>query len=542
VVDERRGPSQRRQHLVLVVLVAGVILCWILLTPPGAGADEPGHLVRAGALAHGQLDGSDIGSARYEGLDVPGTYRVPEPACYAHHPEVPVSCAPAAPVSDETVTLPSSAGEYPIWGHLPGGVLSRLPGLAPIWWARIGAAAVATALVAGALWLVTPRRPLGAAALLVALTPMAWSVFANVNPSAMAISGGVALWAGLLYSGARPVSSAAWLTAFGWAALALPRRDGLIWACVALVVALGYCGRTAAEWWRSLGGGPRFVVAASTLVAVGWGFTNDSRVSRFVAAAPLIVVAGEVVRWLWRERVTTPRPRLVLLAAGAAIGGVATVVVLTQRPGGWDSDLASHIVGETGYNFIEAIGRLGWLDVPLPAASIALTCAAIGLLGAASLAASAAPASWAAAVLLTATASSWLFELFQGNTSGTYWQGRYSLPLLVGVPLLLGLARVPAIAASRVACCAGGIALVVLNVSAWAAARRWGVGNDGSMMPWDWDTIHSPLPPIVVLAALATLSGGLGVTLWRLAAPSDFGHTSVDRTLIRSSPDPATLD
>ena len=99
---------------------------------------------------------------------------------------------------------------------------------------------------------------------------MAWSVFANVNPSAMAISGAIALWAGLLYGGSGPASSAAWLTAFGWAALALPRRDGLIWACAALVVALGHGGRTTAEWWRSLGAGPRIVVLASTLVTMAW--------------------------------------------------------------------------------------------------------------------------------------------------------------------------------------------------------------------------------------------------------------------------------
>jgi hypothetical protein len=523
VVDDRRGPAQRRQHLILAALVGGVILCWILLTPPGAGADEPGHLVRAGALAHGQLEGSDIGSTRFEGFDVPGTYRVPDWACYEHRPVIPVSCAPAARGPSTTVTLPSTGGEYPIWGHLPGGLLSRVPGLAPIWWARIGGAAVATALVAGALWLVAPRRPLGAAALLVALTPMAWSVFANVNPSAMAISGAVALWAGLLYGGARPVSSAAWLTAFGWAALALPRRDGLIWACVALVVALGDRGRTAAEWWRSLGVGPRLLIAASTVVTVAWGVTNDSRVSRLVAVAPLIVVAGEVVRWLWRDRMTTRAARLMLVAAAAAIGGVAATVVLSRRPGGWDADLASRIVGETGYNLVEAIGRLGWLDVPLPAAAVILTCAAIGLLGAASLTVESAAASWAAALLLTTVAASWLFELAQGNTTGTYWQGRYSLPLLVGIPLLLGRPRVPSIPACRVALCAGGIALVVLNVAAWAAARRWGVGIDGSMLPWDWDTIHVPLPPIVVLAALAAVSAGLAVTLWRIATPSRLG-------------------
>jgi hypothetical protein len=209
-----------------------------------------------------------------------------------------------------------------------------------------------------------------------------------------------------------------------------------------------------------------------------------------------------------------------MLAVMAAIGGVAVAVVLNRRPGGWDGDLATRILGETGYDFIEAIGRLGWLDVPLPSAALVLTCAAIGLLGAASLVVGAAAASWAAGLLVSAAAASWLFELFQGNTTGTYWQGRYSLPLLVGVPLLLGLARIPTVAASRVAWSVGGIALLVLNVAAWAAARRWGVGNDGSMMPWDWDTIHSPLPPVLVLAALAALSAGLAATLWRIAVPS----------------------
>ena len=518
MLDERQGRG-RRECVVLAALLSGIALCWILLTPPGAGPDEPGHLVRAGALAHGQLDGSDIGSRRDRGFDLPATYVLPDPTCYAHHPDVPVSCAPAASGSEATVTLPSNADEYPIWGHLPGGLLTLLPGLAPIWWARLGGAAVAIALVSGALWLIAPRRPLGAAAIVLALTPMAWSMFAVVNPSAMAIGGAVALWAGLLYGGARPAPSAAWLTALGWAALALPRRDGLIWACVALVVALGHGGWPAAEWWRSLGVGPQIVVAASTLVTMAWGVTNDSRVSRLVVLAPLIVVAAEVVRWWWRERATTWAPRVGVVTVVALAGGLATGAALASRPGGWDGDLATRIAGESGNNFIEAIGRLGWLDAPLPAASIALVCGAIGLLGAASLTVETAAMRWAAGLLLTAVAASWLFELYQGNTTGTYWQGRYSLPLLAGIPLLLGLARVPPDVGSRVAGWAGGIALLVLNVAAWASSRRWGVGIDGSMMPWDWDTIHTPLPPIVVLAALAALSVALAATLRRIATP-----------------------
>ena len=49
-------------------------------------------------------------------------------------------------------------------------------------------------------------------------------------------------------------------------------------------------------------------------------------------------------------------------------------------------------------------------------------------------------------------------------------------------------------------------------------------------MPWDWDTIHSPVPPIVVLAALAVLSAGLAATLWRIAGSAGLGHPGLDRT------------
>ncbi|HET9547612.1 MAG TPA: DUF2142 domain-containing protein [Desertimonas sp.] len=514
MVDQPRGRAHRRRAAWFGALVAGIALCWIVLTPPGAGADEQGHLVRSGALARGHLDGSDIGSARFEGFDLPSTYAVPDPDCYAFRPAVPVSCAAEPADSDATLTLPSSADEYPIWGHLPGGLLSRLPGPAPIWWARIGGAAIAVALLAGAFRLVAADRPLGVAAVLVALTPMAWSIFGVVSPSAMAISGAVALWTGLLFTDPRPAETAGWITAFGWAALALPRRDGLIWACVALVVALGYRQRTTSDWWRSLGLGPRCVIAVSTIVTVGWGLTNDSRISRLVALAPLIVVAAETVRWWWRTQATTPRRRLATLVVLGTAGCVAAAGVIAKRPGGWDRDLTVRVIGETGNNLVEAIGVLGWLDTVPPAAALALSVGAVGVLGAASLLAEGKAMSWATALLLATIVASWVFELYGGNTTGTYWQGRYSLPLLAGIPLLLGTAKVPAAVAARVARCAGIVALVVVNVVAWAAARRWGVGTHGSLMPWDWDTTHTPVPPIVVLAGLAALSIGLVAALW----------------------------
>ena len=447
-------------------------------------------------------------------FDLPASYALPDPACYAFHPAIPAGCAAEPSGSPPTVALRSTADEYPIWGHLPGGLLSRLPGLQPIWWARLGGAAVPAALVGAALWLASPRRPLATAAILLAVTPMAWGVFAVVNPSAMAIGGAVALWAGLLYASVPPSSAMAWLTACGWAALALPRRDGLIWACIALAIALGRAGRTFAQWWRALGVGPQVVVAGSTLVTAAWGITNHSRVSRLVTLSPLILVAAESARWLWRERVRGRVGRIVMLSAGAVLAALGAAVVLVSRPGGWDASLASRVVGETGNNIIEAIGVLGWLDTSQPAGSLVVVCAALGVLVAASLAAGSGDACWAVCLLVVTVVASWVFELYTGDTTGTYWQGRYSLPLLVGIPMMLALAGVTAASGRRVALVVGASALVVLNVAAWAAARRWGVGTDGSMMPWDWDTSRAPLPPIIVLAALAVLSVALAAVLW----------------------------
>lgn len=52
--------------------------------------------------------------------------------------------------------------------------------------------------------------------------------------------------------------------------------------------------------------------------------------------------------------------------------------------------------------------------------------------------------------------------------------------------------------------------LLVLNLGAWAAARRWGVGLDGSYLPWRWDTSLQPVPSVLPLALLAACSLGLG--------------------------------
>jgi len=112
----------------------------------------------------------------------------------------------------------------------------------------------------------------------------------------------------------------------------------------------------------------------------------------------------------------------------------------------------------------------------------------------------------AAAVITVGVVAAWVFELYQGSPTGTYWQGRYTLPLLAGAPIVLGAARLRPEVERRLAVGAGLAALGIANVALWAASRRFGVGLGGSLLPWNWDTYDTPLPvaAVLVVHALAT--------------------------------------
>ena len=508
---------QLRRSIAIALLVGVVIGSWVVITPEGGGPDEVSHLVRAGGVARGQSGRDDGADTFYEVTD---TYLLPDVTCWYFQPTVSSACAQPRATSGATIEIPSRSGEYPIWSHLWAGVASRLPGADPIWWARLANAVLATALVGAALASVR-RRPLAAAGVLVALTPMAWFSFSIVNPSSMAIAGGIALWTGLVLR-----RDLGWLTAVGWAALALPRRDGLVWACLALAIVVVVLGRSLPGWWRSLGRGPQIIVAISTAVAIVWAIRTGTRVSQASAIAPLAVLVAELARRWWIARSATRGQRATVVATAAGLGVVATVVTVLQRPGGWDGELAGRVVGQTGANLVEAIGVLGWLDTNLPWLAIVGWVAALGILVGAGLADRADWAVIAACVLGATIVTAWVFELYQGNTSGTYWQGRYSLPLLAGVPIALGAAELRADAERVVATTVVATALTIDNVALWAAARRFGVGVDGSLLPWDWHTYGAPIAPVVVVTIHLAATIALARVL--LEVPST-GARTVDR-------------
>lgn len=475
-------------------MVGVLLICWMLLMPQGSQPDEHSHLVRSAALIRGS-DGDGVHT-------VPDRYRVAEPACYAFDPNQPVTCSAVPVHAGGDTTLITRADDYPPGAHALFGIVSLLPGLDPVWWARLTATFTSAALVGSALAFAVRKRRLLGAALLLGLTPMAWSIMTAVNPSAFATAGAAALWIGTLRSADDDGDRAGWLLTAGWVALVLPRRDGLVWACLIVALVALSSGMSLLAWARRLGRARVATIGGAAAVTMAWGITSSSNTSRLVVIAPLALVAAELGGSWWRRGPREPIERRALVVGALGIGMTAWVVVLALRPGGWNTDLLLAVLGQTDDNLVEAVGVLGWLDTPVPWLVVFGWIALVGMLATPAVLAR----RWQSAAMLAGltAVTSWTFEMIQGNDSGTYWQGRYSLPLLIGVPLLLA-DRAPR-DAERLALPVAVGALAFVNVGAWSAARRFGVGHQGSYLPWRWDTPLQPIPPVLLLLVMAAAS------------------------------------
>lgn len=534
-----RSSTRVRDVAISTVFVGVMALTWLLAAPPNAGPDEPGHVIRAAALVRGQLDGQPSEFTAERVFDLPAWVGAPDPACYAFQPYSPATCATSLPrPGDEEVPLASRAGDYPVWGHLLPGIGTLLPAAVAPWAARALDAIAPVLLVGAAITAATRQRGMAAAATLLAVTPMAWFSFAVVNPSGLAIAGGVALWAGFDALRREPAALHRWLVGLGWTALVLPRRDGLVWAALIVSVWLLLSGDGLLGWWRRLAVGPQLLVVGSTLATLTWAATSDTTSSDallLVPALPFVAVGG---RWLWQAPwLATVGRRTVAVILGAAVGVAVAYLLMDRRPTGFDREVFRLLVGRTGLHLDEAIGVLGWLDAPIPDTMRFLWLVLLGMLAAASVAVGAWRRVAAATIaLLLAIAASWVLEMAQGDPTGTYWQGRYYLPMLVGVPMVLGQLAAStgreSAALDRLALVVGPGALVIVNVALAAAMRRWGVGLAGSFLPWDWDTYDTFLPPVALLVVHAAASVGLWWWCRRLGARSGDRRTLAEAAAV----------
>jgi hypothetical protein len=490
LVDELVA-TPRRRWLTAFVLASVVAAVWALATPFYAGPDEPEHAVRAASLARGQVLGRPVegGPDYHREVDVPGAYATHNSGCFVFDSGIPASCQitdDAAPV----VAYRTSAGRYPpLYYALVGWISVFFTTSKGVFAMRLVTGVLAAAFVASASVTASrlAARRFAGLGLAVALTPMTYFIFGTVNPSALEIAAAISLWLagyGLLHDSAAGVDRGLVrrATAAG-AALALCRGLGPVWLGLIAVALLATAELPALRTLvrsRAAQVGAGLVVLA-TLLQVAW----------LVIIKPLDITG-------WTEPVDGP----FLTLFRRALGGTYERGVLPM------------------------IGVYDWLSTFPPMATFVLWFGLVGLLVfVAWSVADRRTAPPVAAVLVVAVLLPPALEAFEAPKVGFFgWQGRYTLPLAVGIPLLAASGagdRARRLFANTRLYGVAGVFVVGGQVAGlWAALRRNSVGVNGSMAFW---TAPAWSPPVPALLLLAVFAGALAMLTAVFVARSPVG-------------------
>ena len=458
-----------------------VVVTWAVGIPRFASPDEPAHIYKAYGTAHGELLGSLPGPeftnlpGNLREFDGPDSLGPPSPSCYNGLPDVPASC-----VSPTSPHLISSAARYPPWYYGLVGVPVAVSGQSSSALAyRLASAVLCVALLALAMIVAKRgRRDVVVALQLAAFTPMALFLMASVNPNAIEIAVFVAVWACLSRVATdarlplRLLILASWLSA----AVVLTRPISIVWMAGTVVVA---------------------VIAASPQRR------RDLLSPRSLAWAVGPTALALVGSWLWLvySRMEIKDERLTnTLGLGAA---------LRRSMHNW------------GQYLHQTIGVLGWLDTNLPSFVYAAWFVALGLVAVIHLRG----ATRRTIVALVALVVIWLalpliINGFTNSRAGLTYQGRYSLPIFVGVaflPLFNDRPKLPAPRFSQRSLVGAVLVLVVVaEVGAfWEMLRRFSVGVDGKIvltgdLPW-----KPSVAPMLLIALNAAAMIAVAWSAWR---------------------------
>ena len=462
-------------------LHAALFLLWSISMPLFSSPDEPAHVIKAAAVVRGQLLGADENTAAGATLThvtVPAALAGKKP-CFAHRPKVPASCAPAMTQSTKSIDATTLAGHYPpLYYALVGTGSLLVPGPNGLFAMRFLSSLLSAAFIASAL--VSSRRwpsGLGPLAVGLAATPMVLFIGAGVNPSGFEITAAACVWASGLSLLAPPsVADRRLVLRLGISASAmvLTRSLSPVWLAVIVIVVVLASGfgavRSAFRRWDvrlcALG------VFLATLAATAWIQLADA----------LVLLPG-------RRR--TP------LSIPDAIG-----VSFERYP----------------YRLKQMVGHFGWLDTPSPMWTWLAWAAAGGLVVVLCLSTAVRGRAALVMLIILVVALPILIEASQQKTLGFVWQGRYTLPIAVGIPLVaarlvdLASVRSSPLLTRRLA----SVSLLLLG-SGQLAAFAWNLKRNtvGANAPLTrlevaWEP---PLPALLLLLLFAVAAGATAMLL-----------------------------
>ena len=392
---------------VTFLLVLGCLVPWALAMPLFSAPDEGAHMVKAYAVVHGEAGRLDPETGhRY--FPVPSVIAHGgdgDNPCFAFQPDQTADCLElhqTGPVHE----VSSSAASYPPFFHLAVGWPSLITsGSASLYLMRLAGAVLVALFMALAVESVARMR--GRAPLLlglaVAVTPAVLYFGAMVNPSGLTIAAALAAWTGGIFLGRSPG-----LRRVGWAAarvglplcvVVLLRRDSVLWGGL-IIVAL-----VALTPWDRL---------------------------RHLARCRAV--------WAWAAAI------MGCAVAQLALSGAETGGALTGENAG-----GSFWNAVNDANFIArgvAGGILGWFDVTLPFPVFPIYLVSTGFLV---IAAIGFASRRVGLTLLGMTTAAVAVTVAVGSVRWPYFQGRYLLPLTVGVPIVAGLGLAEALGRVRLA-------------------------------------------------------------------------------------------
>jgi len=493
----------------LLTMALGTI--WALASPLSGVPDEPSHVIRAASVVRGELlgevpadesvaEGSAYLRAVVRVVEVPGALNalgefapsyLQHFPCYAFDPQQHAGCHEFEAGPGGSAALITTAGEHPPVWYFVVGIPSLLStNAAGVYAMRIVNVLLAAALIGlAAAALGWDRSTFGTAGLLLALTPMVFFLMGGVNSSGPEIAAGMAVWGAtlaLLRGETQPV----WLISIagvGALALVLVRKPGPLWL---------------------------LLIVAGALIAVGSPERVRALIGRRAVQLWSVVVAAAVLfEVLWLTRVGT---------LGSAADGVASR--------GFAETMTASLGQAYQKQVVETVGFLGWLDLPVPDIAVAAWLVALGgmlVLGILSgarrmLVAALLVASTALLVIVT-------FEILESGTRFLFWQGRYSMPLLVGVPILLGVAvaePVVRFGRRRVALLLSALFVAAHGIAFFQYLRRNTVGVYGDpRFLWGPEWVP-PLPPWLLFGLSMVVT--LAVAWWFTREPR-FGEPDQTR-------------
>jgi hypothetical protein len=489
------------RYFLLFTLIIGA---WELASPLASGADEPTSIGRAEAVARGQWVGTpDEGNPAQQGVATWVTIPVFLLSdCFHFHPSVSAACQPPVPSARPTRRVGILTGRYPPLYFLVVGLPSLLPGGAyVVYLMRLAGVLMNAAVLALAAYAIT-RWARSRAMLLgfgLAVSPMIFFFSSVINPSGLELTSSVCLWAAL----------AIWLVDHP----AAPPR-GLLWTVA---------GATA-------------IVVQSRPLGLLWPFLAIG------ALAPLVVskvpLGALVFRTIGVLRRRDYRPMLLLAGTSIALALAWTLAIHSLRavgnnfppPGTPESTLLKESIDYMPGYLQQAVGVFGWVDTTPPRLMTDFWYAGVvGLLGSGLLI-----SRWRGRLaILFVMVLSFVVPvggtLLEVHTHGFASQGRYFLPVFVGMPIVAAALIGRGLRERRLHFRSGigpagiraalGLVAVAQVVAFGAALRRYLVGVTGPIWPTTSfpHTWHPPIPAIVLDAA-ATVA--LLALYWYLGRPA----------------------